>query len=63
MRAAGDLMTQHRCNACHGTDLAGRDHVPRIAGQREDYLAKTCANTKPTFAAATTRQWRKRSRR
>jgi len=41
MRAAGDLMTQHRCNACHGTDLAGRDHVPRIAGQREDYLAKT----------------------
>jgi cytochrome c553 len=41
MRAAGDLITQHRCNACHGLDLAGRDHVPRIAGQREDYLVKT----------------------
>jgi len=41
MRAAGTLITQHRCNACHGTDLAGRDHVPRIAGQREDYLVKT----------------------
>jgi cytochrome c553 len=41
MRAAGAFITQHRCNACHGTDLAGRDHVPRIAGQREDYLVKT----------------------
>ena len=41
MRAAGDLMTQHRCNACHGLDLSGRDHVPRIASQREDYLVKT----------------------
>ena len=41
MRAAGTLLTQHRCNACHGLDLAGRDHVPRIAGQREDYLVKT----------------------
>jgi cytochrome c553 len=41
LRAANDLMTQHRCNACHGVDLAGREHVPRIAGQREDYLVKT----------------------
>ncbi len=41
LRASNDLMTQHRCNACHGVDLAGRDHVPRIAGQREDYLVKT----------------------
>lgn len=41
LRAANDIMTQHRCNACHGVDLAGRDHVPRIAGQREDYLVKT----------------------
>jgi cytochrome c553 len=38
--AAYELITQYRCNACHGLDLAGRDNVPRIAGQREDYLAK-----------------------
>jgi cytochrome c553 len=41
IRATLHGWTQHRCNACHGLDLAGRDHVPRIAGQREDYLVKT----------------------
>jgi cytochrome c553 len=35
------LISRYRCNSCHGLDLAGRDNVPRIAGQREDYLAKT----------------------
>ncbi len=34
------LISQHRCNSCHGLDLAGRDNVPRLARQREDYLAK-----------------------
>ena len=41
MQRATALITQHRCNSCHGLDLAGRDNVPRIANQREDYLAKT----------------------
>ena len=35
------LITQNRCNACHNLDLAGRDNIPHIAGQREDYLVKT----------------------
>jgi cytochrome c553 len=35
------LVQQYRCNFCHNADLAGRDNVPRIASQREDYLAKT----------------------
>lgn len=35
------LISRHRCNSCHGLDLAGRDNVPRIGAQREDYLAKT----------------------
>ena len=39
--AAAALITQHRCNSCHGLDLAGRENIPRIANQREDYLAKT----------------------
>src|SRR6201995_1403545 len=33
--------TQHRCNSCHKADFSGADNVPRIANQREDYLAKT----------------------
>jgi cytochrome c553 len=35
------LTTQYRCNSCHNLDLAGRENIPRIASQREDYLAKT----------------------
>ena len=35
------LAEQHRCNACHNTDYSGKDNVPRLANQREDYLAKT----------------------
>ena len=41
MQRAQALAQQHRCNSCHNTDFSGKDNVPRIAGQREDYLAKT----------------------
>jgi len=39
--AAQALVAQHRCNFCHAPNLAGQENVPRIAGQREDYLLKT----------------------
>jgi len=32
------LAQQHKCVFCHGADLAGGQQVPRIGGQREDYL-------------------------
>jgi cytochrome c553 len=32
------LAEQHKCLFCHGTDLGGGQQVPRIAGQREEYL-------------------------
>ena len=41
MAAGRALITAHRCNSCHGLDLAGRENIPRIANQREDYLDKT----------------------
>ena len=37
---------QHRCNTCHNPDDSGNENVPRIANQREDYLAKTLAEYK-----------------
>jgi cytochrome c553 len=38
----GEALAQlSRCNACHNTDFSGKDNVPRIANQREDYLIKT----------------------
>ena len=41
MQRAQALIQQNRCNSCHNADFSGRDNVPRIANQREDYLAKT----------------------
>ena len=50
------LVRQYRCNVCHSPDLAGRDNVPRIAGQREDFLVKTMreykANIRPGYDAS-----------
>lgn len=34
------LIEQHRCNFCHNPDYSGEQNVPRLAGQREDYLVK-----------------------
>jgi cytochrome c553 len=46
MQAARPLVTKNRCNSCHGLDMTGRDNVPRIANQREDYLVKTLRDYK-----------------
>jgi len=35
------LIEQHRCNFCHQGNYSGEQNVPRLAGQREDYLEKT----------------------
>jgi cytochrome c553 len=41
MQSGRALITQNRCNSCHNLDLAGRENIPYIADQREDYLVKT----------------------
>jgi cytochrome c553 len=41
LQRAETLVAQNHCNTCHNADFSGRDNVPRIADQREDYLAKT----------------------
>ena len=50
------LVRQYRCNVCHNPDFAGRDNVPRIAGQREDFLIKTMreykGNMRPGYDAS-----------
>jgi cytochrome c553 len=43
MQRAQVLATQYRCNSCHKPNFSGGENVPRIANQREDYLAKTLA--------------------
>jgi cytochrome c553 len=34
------LSARHRCGFCHNPDFSGHDQIPRLAAQREDYLAK-----------------------
>ncbi|NOJ49990.1 c-type cytochrome [Bradyrhizobium archetypum] len=46
MQRGQALVQQHRCDSCHNLDLSGKENVPRIANQREDYLAKTLAEYK-----------------
>jgi len=40
MEKARILAEQNRCNFCHNRDYSGNENVPRLAGQREDYLVK-----------------------
>ena len=53
---AQKLVSSYHCNSCHGPDLAGRDSIPRIAGQREDYLLKALteykSNARPGYSPA-----------
>ena len=46
MQRALAIATQNHCNSCHKADFSGNDNVPRIANQREDYLAKTLGEYK-----------------
>jgi cytochrome c553 len=50
------LARRHRCNICHNADLSGQANVPRIAGQREDYLLKVLREykngTRPGYDAS-----------
>ena len=38
MAKGRELARQHKCVFCHGEDLSGGQQVPRIGGQREEYL-------------------------
>jgi len=46
LAAGRALISQHRCNSCHNLDLSGKENVPRIADQREEYLLKTLRDFK-----------------
>lgn len=50
------LIAKHQCNSCHTADLTGRDSIPRIRGQREEYLAAALtgyrSNARPGYDPA-----------
>jgi cytochrome c553 len=39
-------ISKHHCNSCHLADFAGREQMPRLAAQREDYLLKALRDYK-----------------
>ncbi len=41
MERGATLAQRNRCASCHNDNYAGRDSIPGVAGQREDYLART----------------------
>jgi len=46
-------IAKHRCASCHNPDFSGREQMPRLAAQREDYLLKALrdykAGTRPGY--------------
>jgi cytochrome c553 len=46
LERARALIQQHRCHFCHNQDFSGAQNVPRLAGQREDYLVKALRDYK-----------------
>lgn len=45
--ARGRELAQHeRCGSCHEPDYSGRENMPRLANQREDYLLKSLRDYK-----------------
>jgi hypothetical protein len=53
---ARSLVRKHHCLFCHNSDFSGHENVPRLAGQREDYLLKALldfkSNTRPGYDAS-----------
>ena len=39
-------LEQQRCVSCHNPDFSGREQMPRLANQREDYLLKALRDYK-----------------
>ena len=52
----GPRSPSYHCGFCHNPDFSGRDNVPRLAAQREDYLVKALreykSNTRPGYDAS-----------
>jgi len=40
------LTLSHPCGVCHNQDFSGREQMPRLANQREDYLLKSMRDYK-----------------
>jgi cytochrome c553 len=51
LERASAVIKQDHCGSCHNPDFSGRDNIPRLADQREDYLAKSLLEYKTNVRA------------
>ncbi|HXG04357.1 MAG TPA: c-type cytochrome [Candidatus Binatia bacterium] len=51
MEAGERLVSRYHCNACHLPTLGGQKHIPRLAGQQEEYLRRQLRAFKQQKAA------------
>jgi len=58
MNQGRTLAQQHKCTFCHGDDLSGGQQVPRIGGQKEDYVRQALhgfkSGSRPGYTRAMT---------
>ena len=45
------VIAKNHCASCHNPDFSGREQMPRLAAQREDYLLKSLRDYKAAQAA------------
>jgi cytochrome c553 len=45
-----DIAAKNRCASCHEKNFSGREQMPRLAGQREDFLAEVRCRASPASA-------------
>ena len=58
------VIAKNYCASCHNPDFSGREQMPRLAAQREDYPAEVAARLQGRPAPrATTPRWTKWSAR
>jgi len=54
LAARGQVLSQRlNCGVCHLPDYRGREHIPRLVGQREDYLLHTLREYRDNKRAGT----------
>ena len=56
-RACAGVIAKNHCASCHNPDFSGREQMPRLAAQREDYLLKALRDYKTANGPATTPRW------
>jgi cytochrome c553 len=55
MQQGEKLSNQYKCSFCHGADMAGGQQVPRLAGQKQNYLLNSLQYLKTGIRPAYTR--------